>query len=171
MRFIQFSLIFFCLFGVSASFGDKVEETVNAALAGLRVCVSEEPYSKSIQRMYLGFDEKGAIKSGAVCRKIHAIETITGVVIIDKTETGFVLREALFPDIGKISQAEKRGQILDLLKYFKNVPFDPHAEKSAVDTVSGASRHGHQTTGIFNYMARHLALQMETPPEWAKPQK
>ncbi len=89
-------------------------------------------------------------------------------MIVDKTENGYVLREAIFPDIDKIKNAKDRKQIMSVLKQFKNVPFDPHAEKSAVDALSGATRYGIKTSGYLNYLARHVALAMETPPEWAR---
>jgi len=120
--------------------------------------------------MHIG-RKNGRPKTGIAYREIESFKLITGVVIIDKTEKGYILREAIFPDIGKIKNAKERLQVLAILKHFKNVPFDPHAEKSAVDTVSGASHHGHRTTGYFNYMARQVALQMENPPKWSKPQK
>jgi len=146
---------------------DEVQKTIDHALEGLRVVESDEPYSRTIKRMYLGFDSEGNAKTGVVFREIESFKPITGVVIVDKTEAGYILREAVFPDISKIRNAKDRKQVMTVLQQFKNIPFDPHAEKSAVDTLSGATRYGIKTSGYLNYMARHLALQMENPPAWA----
>ncbi|MDF7825065.1 hypothetical protein P4B35_13665 [Pontiellaceae bacterium B12227] len=164
MRCIILSLL---LTGL-ASFGDDLQKAVDQSLSGLKVAASDNPYSRTIQRVFIGFDENGAVKSGAAYREIESFKTITGVVIVDKTESGYVLREAYFPDIKKIKNAKDRNQVLTILKQFKGVSFDPHAEKSAVDALSGATRYGIKTSGYLNYMARHVALQMEEPPKWAK---
>ncbi|MDZ8119796.1 hypothetical protein [Pontiella agarivorans] len=156
--------------GTAASAGaENVHDTVTRALKGLRTAESPIPYSRTIKELYIGFDEKGIPKTGVAFREIESFKTITGVVIVDKTETGYILREAVFPDIGKIKNAKDRKQVKAVLKQFQNVPFDPHAEKSAVDALSGATRYGIKTSGYLNYLARHVALQMESPPEWTKP--
>ena len=162
--------ILFILLLTGLSFGNDraIQTAVDQSLSGLKVSASEDPYSRTIQRLILGFDEKGAIKTGIAYREIESFKTITGIVVVDKTESGFVVREAFFPDIGKIKNAKDRNQVLTVLKQFKGVSFDPHAEKSAVDALSGATRYGIKTSGYLNYMARHVALQMETPPKWAK---
>lgn len=149
-------------------FADKIQDTVSQALEGLRTTESHDPYSKTIKRVYIGFDEQGNPKTGVAFREIESFKTITGVVIVDKTENGYVLREAVFPDISNIKNAKDRKQVMTVLRQFQNVPFDPHAEKSAVDALSGATRYGIKTSGYLNYMARHVALQMESPPEWTK---
>lgn len=150
------------------SFGDDIQKAVDQSLSGLKVSTSDEPYSRVIKRVFIGFDENGAAKSGAAYREIESFKTITGVVIVDKTENGYVLREAYFPDISNIKNAKDRKQILSILAQFKGVSFDPHAEKSAVDALSGATRYGIKTSGYLNYMARHVALQMESPPKWTQ---
>ncbi|QBG47528.1 hypothetical protein EGM51_09040 [Verrucomicrobia bacterium S94] len=153
----------------STVLADTVEQTVKTALKGLRTAESPIPYSRTIKALYIGFDEKGKPKTGVAFREIESFKTITGVVIVDKTETGYILREAVFPDIEKIKNAKDRKQVMTVLEQFRNVPFDPHAEKSAVDALSGATRYGIKTSGYLNYLARHIALQLESPPEWTKP--
>ncbi|MDF7800254.1 hypothetical protein P4C99_12320 [Pontiellaceae bacterium B1224] len=152
------------------SFGTdaQLQQTIDQALSGLSIAESEDPYSRVIKRVYLGFDENGAPKTGVAYREIESFKTITGVVVVDKIDSGYILREAAFPDIGKIKNAKDRKQILSVLEQFQNIPFDPHAEKSAVDALSGATRYGIKTSGYLNYMARHIALQMETVPKWAE---
>ncbi|HEY5654169.1 MAG TPA: hypothetical protein VIR63_07375 [Pontiella sp.] len=153
----------------TSAWGDQVKEVINNALTGLNIVESEDPYSRTIKQVYIGWDEKGAPKTAAAYRKIESFKPITGVVIVDKTESGYVLREALFPDIEKIKNAKDRRQVQSILKQFQQIPFDPYAEKSAVDGLSGATRYGIKVSGYLNYMARHVALQMESPPAWAKP--
>ena len=160
--------ILFVLSIVTAAWADDIQKTVASALEGLRVAESHDPYSRTIKRMYIGFDENGNPKTGVVYREIESFKTITGVVIVDKTDQGYVLREAIFPDIKKIKNAKDRKQVMTVLRQFRNVSFDPHAEKSAVDALSGATRYGIKTSGYLNYLARHVALQMESPPEWTK---
>lgn len=161
----------FMLLGVSQSKADRVQAVIDQALAGLNVVVSEDPYSSTLKRMYIGWDENGKAKVGVVYREIKSFETITGVVIVHKTPEGFVLHEALFPDIVKIQNPKDREQVLTVLKQFKNVPFDPHAEKSAVDGLSAATRHGIKTSGYLNYMTRRVAIEMETLPDWTRQKK
>ena len=156
------------LSGVAVAQDSKIQTAVDQALTGLDAVASADPYSRTIQRIYIGFDENGAPQTGVAYREIESFKTITGVVVVDKTESGYVLREAFFPDLGKIKKAKDRNQIRTVLKQFKGVSFDPHAEKSAVDALSGATRYGIKTAGYLNYMARHVALQMETLPKWAK---
>ena len=159
------------LFAIGIATAGTIQDVVDEALSGLEVVVSENPYSRTIERMYIGWNGNGEAKVGVAYRKIASFKPITGVVIIHKTPEGFVLHEAVFPDIGKIKNAKDRKQVLTVLRYFKNVPFDPHAEKSAVDGLSGATRYGTKTSGYLNYMARRVALEMETLPDWTKPQK
>ncbi|MBT8042469.1 MAG: hypothetical protein HKP10_02695 [Kiritimatiellales bacterium] len=145
---------------------DEIQTLINQTLADLEVATSDAPYSRTIERMYVGCDHNGNPKTGMAYREVKSYKPITGVVIVDKTPDGFVLREALFPDIGKIRNAKDRRQVMSVLKQFKNVPFDPYAEKSAVDVVSGATRHGHKTTGYLNHLARKTALEMLSKPDW-----
>ena len=164
-------IIGFMLLGASRSKAEQVQAVIDQALAGLDVVASDDPYSSTLRRMYIGWDENGKAKVGVVYREIESFETITGVVIVHKTPEGFVLHEALFPDIGKIKNDKDRKQVLTVLKQFKNIPFDPHAEKSAVDGLSGATRHGLKTSGYLNYMARRVALEMEDLPAWTRQKK
>ncbi|WP_372796893.1 hypothetical protein [Pontiella sp.] len=156
------------LCAAASAAADDVQETVTRAMEGLRTAASPVPYSRTIKQLYIGFDNEGRPKTGVAFREIESFKTITGVVIVDKTENGYVLREAVFPDIGKIKNAKDRKQVNAVLQQFKQIPFDPHAEKSAVDTLSGATRYGIKTSGYLNYMARHVALQMESPPKWTE---
>lgn len=151
----------------SAHAGD-VQVIIDGAMTNLTVHVSDDPYSRTIEKMLIGYDAQGEPKVGIAYRKIESFKPITGVVIVEKTAKGFILRAALFPDIGKIKNAKDRKQVLAVLKQFKGVPFDPHAEKSAVDGLSGATRYGIKTSGYLNYMARRTALEMETKPDWPK---
>lgn len=162
-------IIALLLTGPAALASDSaIQKAVDQSLEGLDVMASNDPYSRTIKRMYIGYDKTGTPKTGVAFREIESFKTITGIVVVDKTENGFVLREAYFPDISKIKNAKDRKQVLAVLKQFKGVSFDPHAEKSAVDALSGATRYGIKTSGYLNYMARHTALQMENPPTWAQ---
>lgn len=165
------AIIGFMLLGVSRSKADQVQAVIERELTGLDVVVSDDPYSGTLKRMYIGWDENKKAKVGVVYREIESFERITGVVIVHNTPKGFVLHEALFPDIEKIQNTKDREQVLTVLKQFKNVPFDPHAEKSAVDGLSGATRHGLKTSGYLNYMARRVALEMEDLPVWTRQNK
>lgn len=161
----------FMLLGVSWSKAEPVQAVIDQALAGLDVVASEDPYSSTLKRMYIGRDGNGRAKVGVTYREIESFKPITGIVIVHKTPEGFVLHQARFPDIGKIKDAKDRKQVLTVLEQFKNVPFDPHAEKSAVDGLSGATRYGLITSGYLNYMARRVALEMESLPGWTQQKK
>jgi len=145
-----------------------VQNIIDRSMANLTVKASDDPYSLTIQKMLIGYDDQDKPTVGIAYRKIESFKPITGVVIIEKTENGFILREALFPDIKKIKSAKDRKHVLAILKQFKGVPFDPHANKSAVDGLSGATRYGRKTSGYLNYMARRVALEMEAEPNWPK---
>lgn len=166
--FLRAILITLMLTALCAAKDAKIQSTVDAALTGLDVVVSADPYSRTIRKVFIGFDENGIPKTAVAYRAIESFKPITGVVVVDKTENGYVLREATFPDISNIKNAKDRKQVITVLAQFKNIPFDPHAEKSAVDALSGATRYGIKTSGYLNYMARHVALQMETLPKWAE---
>jgi hypothetical protein len=145
---------------------DEVQSLISQTLAGLEVKASGDPYSRTIEKILIGYDKQGNAKVGIALREIESFKPITGLVVVHKTADGFILHEAAFPDIGIISNAKDRKQVLDVLKNFKSVPFNPHAEKSAVDGVTGATRYGIKTYGYLNYMARKVALEMETNPDW-----
>lgn len=147
---------------------DRVKSLIDQAMEGLEVSISSDPYSRTIERMLIGYDSDGEAKVGIAYREIESFKPITGIVIVHKTPTGFILHEALFPDIQKIKKAKDRKQVLAILKQFKAIPFDPHAEKSAVDGLSGATRYGIKTAGYLNYMARRTALEMKAKPNWPK---
>ena len=163
-----------CLIGLLAMFlslvggsrADKVEETVEKAMEGLDVRESDIPYSHTIEKIYIGYDAKGKPKVGVSCGEIESFKFLIGIVIVEKTAEGFLLKEALFPDIGKIENAKDRKNVLSILEMFKNIPFDPHVEKSAVDGLTGATRHGIETSGYLNHMARCTALEMEAKTDW-----
>ncbi len=157
--------------GITGAHADKLQNAIDAALAGMEVVESDDPYSRTIERMYIGWDKNNEAKVGVVYRKIESFKTITGVVVVHKTDEGFILHEALFPDIAKIKKVKDRKQVISVLKQFKNIPFDPHAEKSAVDGLSGATRYGIKTSGYLNYMARRVAIELETMPDWTHPKK
>lgn len=149
-----------------AAHAADLQVIIDEAMTNLTVKASDDPYSRTIEKMLIGYDARGAAKIGIAYREIESFKPITGVVVVEKTDEGFVLREALFPDIKKIKNAKDRKQVLAVLKQFQAVPFDPHAEKSAVDGLSGATRYGIKTSGYLNYMARRTALEMETAPDW-----
>ncbi len=145
---------------------DEVQSIIDRAMAGLTIKVSDDPYSRTIEKMLIGYDDQGQPKIGIAYRAIKSFKPITGIVIVEKSATGFVLKEALFPDLGKIKNAKDRKQVLSILKQFKNIVFDPHAEKSAVDGLTGATRYGIKASGYLNHMARRIAIEMEAPPNW-----
>jgi len=161
-------ILFILMLTAAAVVADPVKTAVDAALAGFRPAVSDAPYSRTIERMYIGLDDEGRPRIGVAHREIESFKPITGVVIVERTAEGFVLREALFPDITNIRNAEERRQVQSILSQFKNIPFDPHAEKSAVDGLTGATRYGLKTSGYLNYMARRIALEMENPSDWVR---
>lgn len=156
------------LLGSSAVRADDVSSLIGQTMAGLEIKASGDPYSRVIEKMFIGYDAKGEPRVGLARREIESFKPITGIVIVHKTPDGFILHEAVFPDIGKIRNAKDRKQVLSILKQFKEVPFDPHAEKSAVDGLTGATRYGIKTSGYLNYMARRIALEMEANPDWPK---
>jgi len=152
--------------GGIAVHAEKVHSLIDQAMSGLEVKASDDPYSRTIEKMFIGYGGQGEAKVGIAYREIESFKPLTGVVIVHKTANGFILHEALFPDIKKIRNAKDRKQVLSILKQFRNVPFDPHAEKSAVDGLTGATRYGIKTSGYLNYMARRIAIEMESKPNW-----
>jgi len=166
MIFRVFSIILFLLCTCSAR-AETVQAVVDRAMGGLpEIRTSDVPYSRTIERMLIGYDAEGLPKVGIAYREIESYKPIMGIVIVHKTTQGYILYEALFPDIGKIKNAKDRKNVRSILKQFKGIPFDPHAEKSAVDGLTGATRYGLKTSGYLNYMARRIALEMETRPNW-----
>ena len=165
MLFRVFPIIVFLLYAGAAR-ANEIQAVVDQAMTGLEVKASDDPYSRTIERMFIGYDADGQPKVGIAYREIESFKPITGIVIVHKTADGFILYEAVFPDIGKIRNAKDRKQVLSILKQFKGVAFDPHAEKSAVDGLTGATRHGHKTSGYLNHMARRIAIEMEARPDW-----
>jgi hypothetical protein len=151
---------------ISSVHGEELKSVISRSMAGLEVKISDNPYSRTIERMLIGYDSEGNAKVGIAHRKIESYKPITGIVIVHWTPDGFILHEALFPDIKKIRNAKDRKQVLSVLKQFKAIPFDPHAEKSAVDGLTGATRYGIKTSGYLNYMARRTALEMKAKPDW-----
>jgi len=165
---------YFPLFDLTAEFNDDIQVLYRRHAFAKHFrgpcqrCTSDKPYSRVIERMFIGYDADGNPKVGIAQREIESFKPITGIVVVHKTADGFVLHEAIFPDIGKIDSSKDRKQVLSILKQFKEIPFDPHAEKSAVDGLTGATRHGIKTSGYLNYMARRIALEMEAKPDWPK---
>jgi hypothetical protein len=164
-------IIYLFLAGVFSVKAKDIQSVINDAMTGLEIKISYDPYSRTIERMLIGYDHSGEPKVGLAYREIESFKPITGVVIVRRTPSGFILHEALFPDIKKIRNAKERKQVLTILKQFKNIPFDPHAEKSAVDGLTGATRYGIKTSDYLNYMARRTALEMEAMPDWPKQKK
>lgn len=153
---------------VAAVHANETDAVVAKAMTGLEIRVSPKPFSRIIKRMYVGLDDKGKPRTGIAIRQIEEFNSITAVVIVDKTEKGFVLREVEVPDILNMRKPDDRRQLQKLLEKFKGASFDPHAAKSAVDAMSGATRYSARMASYLNYMARHTALTMETAPDWPK---
>ena len=148
---------------------NPIQAVIDQALEGFKVVASAKPYSQNIERIYLGLDQDGQPSIGIAFRKIESFKILSAVVIVEKTPKGYVLREVLFPDIGKIQNSKDRTQVLSILNRFKDVPFDPHAEKSAVDGLTGATRHMGKIGGYLNHMARRIAMEMEEQSGRIKP--
>ncbi len=160
MIFRGFPIILFLLCA-GATHADKVQSVIDQAMTGLTVKISSDPYSRTIERMLIGYDADGQPKVGIAYREIESFKPITGIVIVYKTADGYILHEAVFPDIKKIRKAKDRKQVLSILKQFKGITFNPHVEKSAVDGLTGAPRYGIKTSGYLNHMARRIAIEME----------
>ncbi len=166
MNLKGFGMGLFLMLCACSTHADDVQSIIDKAMTNLTLKASGTPYSRTIEKMLIGYDAQGKPKVGIAYRKIESFKPITAVVIIEKTTKGFVLREALFPDIEKIKVAKDREKILAVLRKFKGVPFDPHAEKSAVNGLSGATSYGLKTSGYLNHLARKIALEMEAKPNW-----
>jgi hypothetical protein len=148
--------------------GTEVDDLRQESLQGLAYRSTKAPYSKAIESMTLGFDTHGIAVVGMAQREIQTYKTITGVILVRRTESGFLIEKAAFPDIHKIKKAKDRRQVESILRMFQNQPFDPYAEKSAVDGLTGATKYGLRVSGYFNYMARKTALEMDTPSSWTQ---
>jgi len=162
---LKFGIFGLCLLFSLSALGDELQTVVDQTLTNLTVKVSKAPYSKAIKQMLIGCDAHGVPTVGIALRKMDVFEDLIGVVIVEKTSKGFVLREVRFMEMEKIKKLKERKQLLAALKPFKGVLFDPHAEKSAVNGLSGATRHNLKLAGYLNYMARTLALEMEANPQ------
>ena len=86
--------------------------------------------------MQLGCDATGRPTRAIAYREIESFKPITGVVVVDITDDGFILRSASFPDILKIKNGKNRRQVESIIKPIKEIAFDPHSGKRAVNTVS-----------------------------------
>lgn len=167
---MRFKAIIICILCTSVTLvhADEVETIVKQSMEGLEVKASKVPYSRVIMQMYIGLDQQAEPRTGIAVREIESFNSITTVVVVDRTDEGFVLREVSVPDIRKMRKPDERKQVLKLLRRFKDVPFDPHQEKPAVDAVSGATRYSVRMISYINYLARQAALDMETQPDWLK---
>ena len=121
----------------------------------------QAPVSDLIEFMQLGCDATGRPTRAIAYREIESFKPITGVVVVDITDDGFILRSASFPDILKIKNGKNRRQVESIIKPIKEIVFDPHSGKRAVNTVSGATRYGAKALNYINYMARRAALELE----------
>ena len=55
-------IIGFMLLGVSRSEAEQVQALIDQTLAGLDVVASDDPYSSTLRRMFIGWDENGKAK-------------------------------------------------------------------------------------------------------------
>lgn len=121
----------------------------------------QAPFSDLIEFMQLGCDATGRATRAVAYREIESFKPITGVVVVDITDDGFILRSASFPDISKIKNGKNRRQVESIIKPIKEITFNPDSGKRAVNTVSGATRYGAKALNYINYMARRAALELE----------
>ena len=141
----------------SAEVTDFIEENFRQH----RLLEPQAPFSDLIEFMQLGCDSTGYAIRAIAYREIESFKPITGVVIVDITDDGFILRSASFPDIRKIKNGKNRRQVESIIKPIKEISFDPYNGKRAVNTVSGATRYGAKALNYINYMARRAALELE----------
>ena len=139
----------------------EVVELIKEAFQGYQIEEAKIPFSDLIEFMQIGYDESGLASRAIACREIESFKPITGVVIVDIIDDGFILRSASFPDIRKIKNGKNRRQVESIIKPVKEIKFNPHSGKRAVNTVSGATRYGAKALNYINYMTRRAALELE----------
>ena len=145
----------------AAAPASEVTEFLENAFQHHQTLEPQAPFSDLIEFMQLGYDETGRATRAVAYREIESFKPITGVVVVDFTDEGFILRSASFPDILKIKNGKNRRQVESIIKPIKEISFDPHSGKRAVNTVSGATRYGAKALNYINYMARRAALELE----------
>ena len=139
----------------------EVVELIKSAFHGYQIEEAKRPFSDLIEFMQIGYDESGLASRAIAYREIESFKPITGVVIVDIIDDGFILRSASFPDIRKIKNGKNRRQVESIIKPVKEIKFNPHSGKRAVNTVSGATRYGAKALNYINYMTRRAALELE----------
>ena len=58
---MRLQVYFTTAMAASLAFADPVQEVVDRSMAGLDVRASDSPYSRTIERIYLGLDEHGTV--------------------------------------------------------------------------------------------------------------
>ena len=139
----------------------EVSDFIENTFKQHQILEPQTPFSDLIEFMQLGCDSTGRPTRAIAYREIESFKPITGVVVVDITDDGFILRSASFPDILKIKNGKNRRQVESIIKPIKEIAFNPHSGKRAVNTVSGATRYGAKALNYINYMARRAALELE----------
>ena len=141
---------------------DEVEAQINAYIADYtHEPPMPSPYSSLIEHVQIGCDASGKPMIGIAARTIESFKPITGLVVVERTDEGFLLRKATFPDIARIKNGKNRRKVRALTQSLHQIPFQLTDETPPIDGMSSATRYSAKALHYFNYMARTLARELD----------
>ena len=146
----------------NAALPEEVDIQIKAYLAEYTPLPIQSPYSSLIEHVQLGCDTTGKPMIGIAVRTIESFKPITGLVVVERTDSGFLLRTATFPDIARIKNGKNRRKVQALTQSLHQLPFQLNDDTPPIDGMSSATRYSAKALHYFNYMARTLARELET---------
>ena len=140
---------------------EEVEVQINAYMADYTPIPMPSPYSSLIEHVQIGCDASGKPMIGIAARTIESFKPITGLVVVERTDEGFLLIQATFPDIARIKNGKNRRKVQALTQSLHQIPFQLTDETPPIDGMSSATRYSAKALHYFNYMARTLARELD----------
>jgi len=136
--------------------------------AGCTTCAYRTGYSRAIPFVFLGCDTTERPTYGVAARKIKTYKKVTILLLVSKRKDGFFIDRIVVPDLNAIKDPKKRAKVENAVNAFVGRQARMSGETSSVDAVTGATRYQKRLYTYFNLMARKVAAEMQSNPDWAR---
>jgi len=147
----------------------EFDEFAVKALGDVASYSHKADYSPAVSDVYLGYDAKGNVVSGAALRSIKTYAVVNGLVAVKQKEGQWVISSAVIPDIARIKDPAKQQKVTDAIKEFSGTTVkDSSGNLKKVDAVTGATRYQENIYLYFNLLAKTVVEEIEKNPDWPK---
>lgn len=168
-KYFKYVLLFSLIIFFSGILNATDQSKILNYFKGLNKYSHKSKYSKTITDMYLAFGNDSQPEMGAAYKKFKTYKKVTALLIIEKQNGDYVVRDALIPDIAIIKDAEKQKTVRNAVHSFKGKVIQQKGKKfKKIDAITGATRYHNLIYATLNLLAKKIISEMEKNSDWAK---